>query len=114
MPLARASLAAAVAAAVIASAAAGGGAAATIVTIAGTGAAGFSGDRPQATAVSLNHPRGLAVTPDGSFLVAEAFGHTVSRVYPDGTIATVVGTGVAGYGGDGGPALAAQLNQPHA
>jgi len=31
----------------------------------------------------------------------------------DGTVATVAGTGAAGYAGDGGPASAAALNQPN-
>lgn len=37
-------------------------------------------------------------------------GTIVSRLAPDGTMTTVAGTGVAGYSGDGGPAVAAQLN----
>ncbi len=36
----------------------------------------------------------------------------VRRVSPDGIINTVVGTGQAGYSGDGGPASAAQIGAP--
>jgi hypothetical protein len=66
-----------------------------------------------ATVAALEHPRGLAVLADGSFLVAEPFQNLVSRVAPDGTITTVAGTGAAGFSGDGGPATAAELNFVH-
>jgi NHL repeat-containing protein len=86
---------------------------ATIATVAGTGTAGYSGDGGPATAAELNHPRGLAIAPGGGFAIADAFGETVRRVLPDGTIETVAGTGTAGYSGDGGPGAAAELNLPH-
>ena len=34
------------------------------------------------------------------------------RIDRDGTIATVAGTGTAGFGGDGGPAMKAMLRAP--
>jgi len=37
----------------------------------------------------------------------------VRRVWPDGTISTVAGTGKAGFAGDGGPATATELNLVH-
>jgi hypothetical protein len=86
----------------------------TIFTTAGTGVAGFSGDGGPATLGNLNHPRGLAALPDGGFLIADAGAHRVRRVLPNGNVTTVAGTGVAGFSGDGGPATAARLNQPHA
>jgi hypothetical protein len=51
---------------------------------------------------------------DGGFLVADTINDRVRRVDRDGTITTVAGTGRAGYGGDGGPAALARLNQPKA
>jgi len=85
-----------------------------IFPAAGNGALGFGGDGGPAPQAALNHPRGLVVMPDGGYLIADAGGHRVRRVFPNGTITTVAGTGVAGYSGDGGPATAARLDLPHA
>jgi hypothetical protein len=84
----------------------------TITTVAGTGTAGSSGDGVPAVDAQLVSPEGLAVTPDGGFLVTEFGTGRVRRVSPAGTITTVAGNGVQGFGGDGGPATAAQLNGP--
>ena len=87
---------------------------ATIGTFAGNGAARFAGDGGAAVQASLNQPRGkLAEGPDGSIYVADTFNNAVRRIAPDGTISTVAGSGVASYGGDGGPAVAALLHWPH-
>jgi hypothetical protein len=85
----------------------------TITTVVGTGASGSTGDGGPATAAEIVHPRGIALAPGGGFAFADAFGNTVRRVLPDGTIATVAGTGTAGFSGDNGPATSAQLNLPH-
>ncbi|HVY28776.1 MAG TPA: RHS repeat-associated core domain-containing protein [Polyangiaceae bacterium] len=65
-----------------------------------------------ATAVPLATPSGVAVGPDGSVFITERDGNRVRRVSPNGAIDTVVGTGVAGFSGDGQPAVAAQLDGP--
>jgi hypothetical protein len=83
-----------------------------ITTVAGNGTRGFSGDGGPATAAEIFDPNGLAVLPDGGFLIADG-DYVVRRVFPDGTITTVAGTGVQGFSGDGGPATAAQLNLPY-
>jgi sugar lactone lactonase YvrE len=83
-----------------------------ITTVAGTGTAGFSGEGGPAVSARLSSPRSLAFAPDGSLLVADTGNHRVRRISPDATITTLAGTGTAGYGGDGGPGLAAQLNAP--
>ena len=80
----------------------------TITTVAGT-TGGLSGDDGPATAAQLDTPRGVAVTADGGFLIADSGNHRVRRVSPTGTITTVAGT-TRGLSGDGGPATAAQLN----
>jgi sugar lactone lactonase YvrE len=84
----------------------------TIDTVAGNGIPGFSGDGGPATAANLNGPRGLAVTSDGSILFADLNNNRVRRIAPDGTIATVVGTGTPEFNGDGAPGPATSLNGP--
>jgi hypothetical protein len=86
----------------------------TVTTAAGNGKRGFSGDGGPATRASLSSPHNLAALPDGGFLIADAGNNRVRRVRPNGTITTVAGTGTAGFSGDGGPATAAELNQPKA
>jgi hypothetical protein len=83
-----------------------------ITTVAGNGTRGFSGDGGPATAAQIYDPNGLAVLPDGGFLIADG-DYVVRRVFPDGTITTVAGTGTPGFSGDGGRATAAQLNNPY-
>ncbi len=80
--------------------------------IAGTGAAGSSGDDGPATSATLAAPTGILRAPDGALLVAESGGHRIRRIGPDGRITTFAGTGVAGFSGDGGMATSAQLNSP--
>lgn len=84
----------------------------TIHTIAGTGTAGDTGDGGPATSAQINRPVRTVVQPDGGFLIVEQNGARVRHVASDGTISTIAGTGSAGFGGDGGPATAAQLNTP--
>src|SRR5262245_47543804 len=90
-----------------------GAATGTISTIAGSDPFGdFSGDGGPATAAALNEPAGVAVLPDGGYLIADAGNDRVRRVFPDGTIRTVAGTGDYGFSGDGGPATSADLQAP--
>ncbi len=87
----------------------------TIDTLAGTGVAGFGGDGGFAIDAQLNSPFDVAVDAAGYVYVADWVNHRIRRIGPDGTIETFAGTGVAGYGGDGGPAHrpgGAQLNGP--
>ena len=55
----------------------------------------------------------MAPTADGGFLIVDVGNQRIRKVSASGTITTVAGTGVGGYGGDGGPATAAQLFNPH-
>jgi hypothetical protein len=80
--------------------------------VAGTGAAGNTGDDGPATDAQLNTPGGLAVTADGGFLIADSGNNEVRKVSAAGVITQVAGTGAAGNTGDDGPATDAQLNTP--
>jgi hypothetical protein len=85
-----------------------------ITRVAGTGTAGFSGDGGAATAARLNKPVDVTTTSDGGFLIGDSVNGRVRKVSADGKIATVAGSGVHGYAGDGGPAALAQLRSPAA
>jgi hypothetical protein len=82
----------------------------TISTIAGTGIAGFGGDGGVATAAKINKPFGLALTFAGNLFFADLNNQRIRKIDGSGKIHTVAGNGVAGFGGDGGPATSASLN----
>jgi hypothetical protein len=81
-------------------------------TIVGTGRRSFGGDGGPALAAILDLPVATAFAPDGSMFVADQANQRIRKVNPAGVISTVVGTGEAGFGGDGGPALQARLQGP--
>jgi hypothetical protein len=83
-----------------------------ITTIAGTGVDGFAGDGGPAAAARLSFPMGVCAGPGGAVLVAEHGNDRVREVAADGTIATVAGTGVPDFSGDGGPATSAAVATP--
>ncbi|MFC8229753.1 RICIN domain-containing protein [Streptomyces sp. NPDC057287] len=83
-----------------------------ISTVAGTGAPGFKGESEPAVSAQLNRPYGIAVGSTGTVYFCDYSNHRVRRITTDGKIGTVAGTGVAGYRGDDGPAVSAQLNCP--
>jgi streptogramin lyase len=85
-----------------------------ISTVAGTGEKGHSGDGGPATAAKLDEPYEVRFDSAGNVFWVERLSHSVRKLdVKTGTIATVAGTGVAGFSGDGGPASKAQLSDPH-
>lgn len=83
-----------------------------IRTLAGTSAAGFSGDDGPAVRARLDFPWGISVSPTGDILIADAGNNRIRLIDAQGVISTVAGNGAKGFGGDGGPARAAQLQGP--
>ncbi|MEO8799780.1 MAG: hypothetical protein ABI551_17935, partial [Polyangiaceae bacterium] len=84
----------------------------TITTIAGANPAGTHDVVGPASAAALSYPSGVTVAPDGTIYVADA--HVVWKIRPDGTIERFAGMFQnAGFSGDGGPALSAQLDTVH-
>ena len=98
-------------AAALASAQSGGGYLITTVVDA-AGSEGVGGDGGPATAAQLNFPTGVAADAAGNLFIADTFNNRIRKVSANGIITTVAGTGARGFGGDGGPATAAQLNYP--
>lgn len=86
----------------------------TITTIAGSAEAGFSGDNGQGTSAKLYFPRGIAVDASGNITFADLYNQRIRRITSAGNISTIAGNGLFGFGGDGGSAFSAQLNQPSA
>ena len=86
-----------------------------ITTVAGNGTKGFSGDGGAASGAGLNlfgvHA-GLAVDGAGNLYIPDIANHRIRKVDASGIISTVAGNGIAGFSGDGGPAINAGLNNP--
>ncbi|MBV9612818.1 MAG: hypothetical protein JO091_10105, partial [Acidobacteriaceae bacterium] len=90
-----------------------------ISTVAGSGVAGNGGDGGAANQAQLNGPQGLAVDAQGNLYISDTGNNRVREVLANNgqitgsnTIVAKAGTGVAGFSGDGGPAVSAKLNQP--
>jgi trimeric autotransporter adhesin len=80
-----------------------------IITVAGTGPSGSSGDGAAATIAKLNLPTGIAVDDSGKIYIADRNNSRIRMVNRHDTIRTIAGNGIAGYSGDGGPATNAQV-----
>ena len=78
-----------------------------ITTVAGNGSYGFSGDGGLATAAQLV-PSAISVDNSGNLFIADGNNHRIRKV-SGGVITTIAGDGSSFSGGDGGPAISAQI-----
>ena len=85
-----------------------------VITIAGNGKDITVPSNGPANSTSVSQPFGICIGPDGALYVCEVGSHVVRRVdLKSGMMTTVAGCGRKGYSGDGGAAIAAQLNEPY-
>jgi sugar lactone lactonase YvrE len=71
---------------------------------------GYNGDNIPATEAWLYYPNGLAVDNAGNLYISDGFNYRIRKVDLHGTISTIAGDGLGGFGGDGGRATSAMLN----
>lgn len=90
-----------------------------ISTVAGTGVQGFSGETGSASNAELSlateglsSGQALAVDTEGNLYIADAGNERIRKVDLHGNIATIAGTGHAGYSGDGKAPTVAAFNIP--
>jgi hypothetical protein len=85
---------------------------AIVRTVAGTGTEGLSGDSGPASSAKIASPTAIVTDAAGNLYFADRDNHSIRKIDTAGTITTVAGSGLEGYGGDGGPATSAMLDSP--
>ena len=86
-----------------------------VTTIAGSALPGFGGDGGPGTSARLSRPDGVAVDGAGNVYISDSSNFRVRAWNAStGDITTIVGNGVSGFSGDGGPGTSASLNLPGA
>ena len=83
-----------------------------IITVAGVGISGFSGDGGPAVGARLHSPMGICGDGDGNLYIVEFVNWIVRKVNSEGKISTFAGNRTLGYSGDDGLAVNAQFNSP--
>ena len=83
-----------------------------IKTVAGNGLAGFNGDGGLSVSSEMQ-PLGVTTNDSGYIFIADNVNNRIRKVNSLGIINTVAGTGISGYGGDGGAAATCMLYRPH-
>lgn len=85
-----------------------------ISTIAGNGTHGYGGDNGLAVNAFLAHPSQPFLDSSSNIYISDYDNNVIRKVAAStGIITTIAGTGAQGYSGDGGPAIAAKMNQPY-
>jgi streptogramin lyase len=86
----------------------------TRTTVVGTGEKGYAGEGGAAVKALVNEPYEIRFDGAGNLYFVDMPNAVVERVDgKTGVIKTIAGTGTPGFSGDGGPAVKAQLKQPH-
>ena len=88
-----------------------------IVTVAGNGTSGLSGDGGPAINAQLSDARGVFVDQFGNLFVSDSSNDRIREVFganppPGQTVGNIVTVAGGGTGGDGGPATSAGLSSP--
>lgn len=84
-----------------------------ISTIAGSSSiAGYTGDGGQATLAQMYSPSAVVLDTAGNMYITDTYNNCIRKVDKTGIITTIAGNPTAGYTGDGGPAVNAQLDYP--
>ncbi|MDE2758528.1 MAG: hypothetical protein OXI92_18490, partial [Acidobacteriota bacterium] len=83
-----------------------------IDSVAGCGLPGYSGDGGPARRARIGSPSAIRFDASGNLYFTDSTCHVIRRVDRQGRIATVAGSGEAGYSPDGTPALKARLRAP--
>lgn len=85
-----------------------------IVTVAGCGQKGYSGDGGPAIKATLNEVYAVAADTNGDLYLVDRLNAVIRKVDgKTGVITTLAGNGTQGYGGDGVKATAAMLREPN-
>lgn len=86
-----------------------------ISTIYGTGSAGFAGDGGPGASAEFSGATWLAFDAGGNLYIADTSNDRIRWIdAKTGFVSTIAGSGVAGFSGDGGLAISAELNAPSA
>jgi sugar lactone lactonase YvrE len=80
-----------------------------VTTVAGNGQAGFADGL--GAAARFSHPFGVALSINGSLLVADFNNNTIREVSPSGSVTTVAGNGECGFAD--GEGTVARFNAPY-
>ena len=83
-----------------------------IHTVAGNGSWGYSGDGGPASAAQLTDLNSVTVDQNGNVYIPDYTYNVIREINTSGIINTIMGTGLAGFSGDGGMASAATFSYP--
>ncbi len=83
-----------------------------VTTVAGNGSVGSAGDGGSATSAQLNNPVSIIIEGDSNLYIVDSANQRIRKINSSGIVTTIAGNGNAGFSGDGGIAINAELNNP--